>query len=84
LWAALPAWAQAEVDVNTATRARLESLPGVGPALAQRLLQARPFGGWADLMARVPGIRAATARKLSDAGLRVAGQPYTPAEPPQG
>ncbi|MFT7723782.1 MAG: helix-hairpin-helix domain-containing protein [Roseateles sp.] len=79
LWAAAPAFAQAadvDVDANTASRARLESLPGVGPALAQRLLDARPFADWADLMKRVPGIKAATARKLSAAGLRVAGQPF--------
>jgi len=81
LWAALPALAQdrtdvMEVEANTATRARLESLPGVGPALAQRLLDARPFKDWPDLMRRVPGVKAATARKLSGAGLRVNGQPY--------
>lgn len=77
LWAAAPvALAQTDVDANTATRAQLESLPGLGPALVQRLLAARPFADWADLMKRVPGIRAATARKLSGAGLRVAGQSY--------
>ncbi|CAM3750722.1 helix-hairpin-helix domain-containing protein [Roseateles saccharophilus] len=44
LWAAaLPALAQAEVEANTASRAQLESLPGLGPALVQRLLAARPF-----------------------------------------
>ena len=79
LWAALPALAQAEVEANTATRAELESLPGVGPALAQRLLAARPFTDWADLMRRVPGIKAGMARKLSSAGLRVAGQPFSTA-----
>ncbi len=74
---ALPATAQpAEVDANSATRAQLESLPGLGPALVQRLLAARPFTGWADLMKRVPGIRAASARKLSAAGLRVGGQAF--------
>ncbi|WP_422014529.1 ComEA family DNA-binding protein [Roseateles sp.] len=80
LWAALPALAlaqaQAEVDANTATRAQLESLPGLGPALVQRLLAARPFSDWADLMRRVPGVKAATARKLSAAGLRVGAQPF--------
>lgn len=77
LWIAAPAFAQpAEVDANTATRAQLESLPGLGPALVQRLLAARPFADWADLMRRVSGIRTASARKLSDAGLRVGGQPY--------
>jgi competence protein ComEA len=81
LWAALPGLARAQVDVeaNTASRAELESLPGLGPVLVQRLLAARPFKDWADLTARVPGIRAATAKKLSAAGLRVAGQAYSAA-----
>jgi competence protein ComEA len=77
LWMAAPALAQqAEVEANTATRAQLESLPGLGPALAQRLLAARPFKDWPDLLERVHGIRAASARKLSAAGLRVGGQGY--------
>ena len=78
LWAAAaPAvLAQAEVDANTATRAQLESLPGLGPALVQRLLAARPFADWGDLTHRVPGVKAATARKLSMAGLRVNGQAF--------
>lgn len=83
LWAAVPmpaALAQAEVEANTATRAELESLPGLGPALVQRLLAARPFADWADLTRRVPGIKAAMARKLSSAGLRVAGTAF-PAQP---
>lgn len=79
LWVSLPALAQAEADANTATRAELESLPGLGPALVQRLLAARPFKDWDDLMHRVPGVKAATARKLSAAGLRVAGQPFSAA-----
>jgi competence protein ComEA len=79
LWAALRALAQGEVEANTATRAELESLPGLGPALVQRLLAARPFKDWADLMRRVPGIKAVTARKLSNAGLRVADQAFSTA-----
>ncbi|MGM9480479.1 ComEA family DNA-binding protein [Roseateles sp. NT4] len=80
LWAAVPAFAQqAEVEANTATRAELESLPGLGPALVQRLLAARPFKDWDDLTHRVPGVKAAMARKLSAAGLRVAGQPFSSA-----
>ncbi|MFG6442639.1 ComEA family DNA-binding protein [Roseateles sp. LKC17W] len=69
----------AEVEVNTATRARLEAMPGLGPALVQRLLAERPFADWADLMRRVPGVKAAVARRLSAAGLRVAGQPCSAA-----
>lgn len=72
-------WGQAaELEINTATQAQLESLPGIGPALAERILAARaiaPFADWADLHRRVKGIGPATARKLSDAGLRVQGQP---------
>ncbi len=83
LWATAPALAQGqaqdEVEANTATRAELESLPGLGPALVQRLLAARPFDDWADLMHRVVGIKAAMARKLSSAGLRVAGRPFSAA-----
>ena len=81
LWVALPALAQADVEANTATRAELESLPGLGPVLAQRLLAARPFKDWVDLMHRVPGIKTAVARRLSGAGLRVAGQPFRAANP---
>lgn len=79
LWTAAPALAQkqAELEVNSASRAALESLPGLGPALVQRLLAARPFEDWADLMRRVPGVKAAAARRLSAAGLRVAGQPFS-------
>jgi len=79
LWAATPALAQVEVDANTATRAELESLPGLGPALVQRMLATRPFKDWADLMRRVHGVKAAMARKLSAAGLRVAGQAFSAA-----
>jgi len=76
-----PAQAQepATLELNAATRAELESLPGIGPALAERLLQARQqrrFDDWADLMRRVRGIRAAMAAKLSALGLRINGQAY--------
>lgn len=65
-----------EVEVNTASQAQLESLPGIGPALAERLLKARPFADWADLRRRAKGVGKATAAKLSAAGLRVNGQPF--------
>lgn len=77
LWAAAaPAWASEArpVEVNTAGRAELESLPGLGPARVQQLLAGRPFADWDDLMRRVPGLKAATARRLDAAGLRVNGQ----------
>lgn len=48
-----------EVDVNTATVAELERLPGIGPALAARIVEERnqhgPFASVEDI-ARVSGI----------------------------
>jgi competence protein ComEA len=76
------AWA---VDANTANRAQLEQLRHIGPPLADAILVARDkdgaFKDWADLMARVRGIRDAKAGKLSQAGLTVGGAPY--AAPPK-
>jgi competence protein ComEA len=56
---ALPARAQAgkpaappqriQVDVNSADAKTLEALPGIGPALAQRIIQGRPYRNLADL-----------------------------------
>ncbi|MEJ6005115.1 helix-hairpin-helix domain-containing protein [Paucibacter sp. AS339] len=73
------------LEANQASRAELESLTGLGPALVERMLTARseaPFKDWADLRRRVHGIGAATAAKLSAQGLRVAGQAYAePASP---
>ena len=68
----------ATLELNQANRAQLESLPGIGPALAERLLEARQkqaFSDWADLLRRVQGIGRSSARKLSDQGLRINGQP---------
>ncbi|TMW62953.1 hypothetical protein Poli38472_005571 [Pythium oligandrum] len=31
------------VDINTASEAQLKRLPGIGPVIAQRIIQARPF-----------------------------------------
>jgi competence protein ComEA len=77
--AALRAQPTATLELNQASRAELESLPGIGPALAERLLTARaqqPFKDWADLRRRVRGIGAALARRLSTQGLRVQGLAY--------
>ena len=72
--------AQAAVDVNKASKAELEALPGVGPALSGRLIDARqanPFRDWNDLVERVNGVGPSKATRLSQAGLTVAGSAYS-------
>ena len=55
------------LDVNLASAAELERLPGVGPALAARIVEARtrdgPFGSVDDLL-RVRGVGGATLERL--------------------
>ena len=51
------AGASALVDLNTATQDELESLPGVGPATARKIIEARPFESVDDLR-RIRGLGA--------------------------
>jgi competence ComEA-like helix-hairpin-helix protein len=55
------------VNVNTATQAQLESLPGIGPKLAQEMIKTRATGRFTSLedLQRVPGISPASVRKLA-------------------
>lgn len=84
------------LELNRASRAELESLPGLGPALTAQLLAKRgdaPFADWQDLARRVRGMGPALRRRLSEAGLRVNGRaldaagtpgaPLTPASAPR-
>lgn len=52
------------LHLNTASTAELVALPGIGPALAARIVSHRPYGSLADLDA-VPGIGPTTLRRLS-------------------
>lgn len=59
----------APIDVNTATLAELETLPGVGPVLAQRILDWRTEHGQfatVDQLSDVPGIGDARLAQLRD------------------
>jgi competence protein ComEA len=68
------------LEINDASRAELERLDGVGVATAMRILEERERGGafrdWADLAARVPGLRGRNLERLKrEPKLTVGGQP---------
>lgn len=85
--------AQAQVEANHATQQQLQTVRGIGPVLAERIVQARAqraFTDWQDFEQRVPGVGPKTAQSLSLHGLRIAGRSFgaelahgaTPPAPP--
>lgn len=54
---------QEPLDINTASKARLQTIPGVGPALAQALIDGRPFTNIEDLL-HVSGVGDTTLENL--------------------
>jgi competence protein ComEA len=67
----------AQVDVNKADAAALDSVKGVGPAMSKTIIAERTkgeFKDWADFQKRVKGVGDKTAVKLSEAGLQVNGK----------
>lgn len=71
-------FAFAQVDVNKADQAALDSVKGIGPKMSKNILDERKKGGefkdWADFEERVKGVGEKNAVRLSDAGLTVNGQ----------
>lgn len=67
----------AQVDVNKADAAALDSVKGIGPKMSQAILTERgkgEFKDWNDLQTRVKGVGEKNAIKLSAAGLTVGGK----------
>ena len=68
----------AQVDVNKADQATLDSVKGIGPKISQTIIDERTKNGkfkdWADFEDRVKGIGDKNAVKMSEAGLTVNGQ----------
>ena len=67
----------AQVDVNKADAAALDSVKGVGPAMSKTIIDERAkgeFKDWADFQKRVKGVGEKRAAKLSQAGLQVNGK----------
>ena len=72
-------FAFAQVDVNKADAAALDSIKGVGPAMSKMILEERvkgEFKDWADFQKRVKGVGEKRAAKLSTAGLQVSGKSF--------
>ena len=76
----------AAVDVNKATQAELETVKGIGPAIAGKILDERKkasFKDWGDMVERVKGVGEGNAAKFSAEGLTVNGAAFAgaPAKP---
>lgn len=72
----------ATVDVNTADKAALESLKGIGPVKSQAIIDERSkhgaFKDADDLARRVPGLGVKSVTKLEAEGLTVGGSSAPP------
>ncbi|MBW8829655.1 MAG: helix-hairpin-helix domain-containing protein [Burkholderiales bacterium] len=69
------AWAA--TDANTATKEDLDKIKGIGPAIAQKIVDERqkngPFKSLDDLQKRVAGVGEGSVKKMAAEGLTVGG-----------
>ena len=68
----------ADVEINKADPAALDGVKGIGPSLSKSIIDERKkgdFKDWADFEKRVKGVKEKKAARLSEAGLRINGQP---------
>jgi len=54
-----------KININTATVSELDELPGIGPATAQKMIEARPFSKLEDIM-KIPRFGKSRFEKLKD------------------
>ncbi len=74
-------FAAEQIDINTANLSQLDQLTGVGPAIAQRIIDSRPYSSIDDLD-RVKGIGPATLQKIKTQGLACVNCPVVSAKEP--
>lgn len=81
-FAVCSSWAMAATDANKASVNELTGIKGIGPATAERIIEARkqaPFKNWDDFIQRIKGVAPTSAGHLSTAGLTINGQSFKPA-----
>lgn len=69
----------AAVDVNKATPAELDTIKGIGPATAAKIVEERnkgAFKDWQDMITRVKGVGDKNAAEFSTSGLTVNGAAF--------
>ncbi len=70
------AFAAEKVEINTASLEQLDEITGVGPVIAERIIDTRPFSSVDDLI-RVKGIGEKTLQKIKEQGLAYVGGQVT-------